>query len=126
MAEPRMKVSAMVLGAPDPAALARFYARLLGWEIVEEESGWVVIRPPSGGTGLSFQHEPGFVPPVWPREPGKQQLASHLDIAVDDLEAAVARAIELGATVADHQPQQDVKVMRDPAGHVFDLFPGPA
>jgi catechol 2,3-dioxygenase-like lactoylglutathione lyase family enzyme len=118
-----MRVSATVLGAPDPAALARFYVRLLDWKITEEAPGWVVVRPPSGDTGLSFQHEPDFTPPVWPAEPGTQQMTSHLDIAVDDLDGAVAWAVELGASVADHQPQEDVRVMRDPAGHVFDLFP---
>jgi catechol 2,3-dioxygenase-like lactoylglutathione lyase family enzyme len=122
MTQPPIRLVATVLGAPDPAALARFYLRLLGWELVEEGSGWVFIRPSSGGTGLSFQHEPYFVPPVWPPEPGEQQLIAHLDIAVDDLAAAVAQAVDLGATVADHQPQEHVRVMRDPAGHVFDLF----
>jgi predicted enzyme related to lactoylglutathione lyase len=121
--QPRLRLSATVLGASDPAALARFYQRLLDWKITEEGPGWVVVRPPSGAVGLSFQHEPDFVPPVWPPQPGTQQMNAHLDIAVDDLDAAVARAVELGATVAHHQPQDDVKVMRDPAGHVFDLFP---
>ena len=123
MTQSRMVLSATVLGTPDPAGLARFYAALLGWRIVEESPGWAVIRPPSGGTGLSFQREPEFEPPVWPRRPGRVQLAAHLDIAVDDLAAAVSLAVELGATVADHQPQPDVKVMFDPTGHVFDLFP---
>jgi hypothetical protein len=50
-------------------------------------------------------------------------MNTHLDIGVDDLSAGVARAVELGATLADHQPQPDVRVMRDPAGHIFDLFP---
>jgi hypothetical protein len=34
----------------------------------------------------------------------------------------VARAIVLGATMEDYQPQPDVRVMRDPDGHVFDLW----
>jgi len=49
----------------------------------------------------------------------------HLDIATDDLEAAVAFAIECGATQAEFQPQEDVRVMFDPDGHPFCLFPGP-
>jgi hypothetical protein len=28
-----------------------------------------MLRPPTGGTGLSFQYEPNYVPPVWPTAP---------------------------------------------------------
>jgi hypothetical protein len=31
----------------------------------------------------------------------------HLDVGVDDVEAGVERAVELGASVADHQPRHD-------------------
>ena len=46
----------------------------------------------------------------------------HLDIEVDDLEAAVAIATEAGAKVADFQPQDDFRVCLDPAGHPFCLW----
>ena len=46
----------------------------------------------------------------------------HLDIEVDNLDDGVAWAIEAGATLAEHQPQDDVRVMLDPAGHPFCLF----
>ena len=124
MAQPRMRISATVLGAPDPPALGDFYARLLGWNVVESQAEWVMVRPPDGGTGLSFQYEQYFVRPVWPAEPGKQQMTSHLDIAVDDLESGVAWALEAGATLAGFQPQEDVRVMLDPVGNPFCLFPG--
>ena len=62
---------------------------------------------------------------VWPAAPGEQQMMSHLDIAVENLEAGVAWALESGARLAEFQPQQDVRVMLDPAGHPFCLFPGP-
>jgi catechol 2,3-dioxygenase-like lactoylglutathione lyase family enzyme len=123
VSRPSMRLSAAVLGAPDPRALGAFYARLLGWTIVENEPGWVMVRPAAGGTGLSFQHEPDYVPPVWPPVPGGQQMMAHLDIAVDDLEAAVAWALEAGAALAGHQPQEHVRVLLDPAGHPFCLFP---
>lgn len=125
MAQPQMRISATVLGAPDAPALGAFYARLLGWKVVENQPGWVMVRPPAGGTGLSFQHEANYLPPVWPAtEPGQQQMMSHLDIAVDDLERGVAWAVETGATLADFQPQEHVRVMLDPAGHPFCLFAG--
>jgi catechol 2,3-dioxygenase-like lactoylglutathione lyase family enzyme len=123
MAQPPMRISATVIGAPDPPALADFYAGLLGWKVVTSEPEWVMIRPPSGGTGLSFQLEPDYVSPVWPPRSGEQQMMTHLDIAVADLEAGVAWAIEKGATLHAHQPQDDVRVMLDPVGHPFCLFP---
>lgn len=46
----------------------------------------------------------------------------HLDIATTHLDSAVARAESLGATQAAYQPQDDVRVMIDPAGHPFCLF----
>jgi hypothetical protein len=46
----------------------------------------------------------------------------HLDLAVDDVELAVAEAIEAGATLAAFQPQDDVRVMLDPDGHPFCLY----
>ena len=122
MTQPRMRLSATVLNAPEPRALGEFYARLLGWTIVENQEGWVMVRPPSGGAGLSFQIEDQYVRPVWPAAPGEQQMMMHLDIAVDDLEAGVAWARQQGATVADYQPQEHVRVMLDPAGHPFCLF----
>jgi catechol 2,3-dioxygenase-like lactoylglutathione lyase family enzyme len=123
--QPRVRLSATVLGAPDPQALGAFYARLLGWTVIKNDPQWVMVRPAAGGTGLSFQHEPDYVRPVWPPAPGQQQMMAHLDIAVDDLEAGVARAVAAGATLADHQPQPHVRVLLDPAGHPFCLFPGP-
>jgi catechol 2,3-dioxygenase-like lactoylglutathione lyase family enzyme len=120
---PQLSVAATVLGAADAPALARFYAQLLGWEIGYEEPTWVMLRNPAGGIGLSFQHEPEHVPPVWPGTPGEQQMMVHLDIGADDLDAAVAWALGAGARLADWQPQDDVRVLVDPAGHPFCLFP---
>jgi catechol 2,3-dioxygenase-like lactoylglutathione lyase family enzyme len=112
------------LSAPDPIALARFYQRLLGWEITEEEPEWVLMRDPAGGVGLAFQSEPNYTRPAWPARPGGQQMMAHLEIRVDDLERAAAHAVACGATRADHQPQEDVLVHLDPAGHPFCLYLG--
>ena len=115
-------VTTINLNAPDPPALARFYERLLGWTITTEEPGWVMLRNPEGGIGLSFQMEDIYVPPVWPAKPGEQQMMMHLDIRVDTLEAGCAHARACGATLAAHQPQDDVRVHLDPAGHPFCLW----
>jgi catechol 2,3-dioxygenase-like lactoylglutathione lyase family enzyme len=122
MARPRMQLAATVLNAPDPQALAAFYAQLLGWPVVDDEPDWASIKPPDGGPRLSFQIETIYLPPVWPAAPGEQQMQLHLDIFVEDLSAAVAWALEAGATLAAFQPQEHVRVMLDPAGHPFCLF----
>jgi hypothetical protein len=43
------------------------------------------------------------------------------NVQVGDLEAAVAEALALGATMAKAQPQENVRVLFDPAGHPFYL-----
>jgi hypothetical protein len=48
------------------------------------------------------------------------------DLEVEDLEAAVAWALDAGPTIAGHQPQPHVRVMLDPDGHPFRLFQGAA
>ena len=115
-------LTGIVLNSPDPPALARFYGRLLGWEIQDESPEWVSLRNPDGGVKLSVQIEDLYVPPVWPAAPGEQQMQLHLDIRVDDLEAACAHARECGATLAEFQPQDDVRVHLDPDGHPFCLY----
>jgi catechol 2,3-dioxygenase-like lactoylglutathione lyase family enzyme len=117
-----MTLSGVVLDAPDARELAAFYRRLLGWEVEQDEPGWVKLRAPGGGPGLSFQTEKAYARPTWPAGPGDQQMMVHLDIAVDDLEAAGAHAVAAGATLAEYQPQDDVRVHVDPAGHPFCLF----
>ena len=116
------RLSATVLDTPDPRALAAFYAELLGWRTVEDSAEWVVLRPDHGAVGLSFQRESGHVRPTWPAEQDTQRMQLHLDIEVDDLATEVDRAVRLGASVADFQPQEHVRVLLDPAGHPFCLF----
>ena len=49
-------------------------------------------------------------------------MMMHLDVEVDDLPSAVDHALAIGATLAEFQPQDDVRVLLDPAGHPFCLF----
>jgi catechol 2,3-dioxygenase-like lactoylglutathione lyase family enzyme len=117
-----MSLTATVLDAPDARELADFYRRLLGWRVTADEPDWVKLEPPEGSTGLSFQTESAYVRPTWPAGPGDQQMSMHLDIEVEDLEAAGAHAEAAGATLAEFQPQDDVRVYLDPAGHPFCLW----
>lgn len=122
MDAPRIDLATVVLDCRDANALADFYSRLLGWEITYREDDWALMRNPLGGTGLSFQSEPWYEPPVWPEQDGHPTKMLHLDLWVDDLSDAVEHAIAAGAALAEYQPQDDVRVVLDPAGHPFCLF----
>jgi predicted enzyme related to lactoylglutathione lyase len=107
----------IVIDCPDPDALAAFYAAMLDWK-TEICSGWVEVRSDDGQC-ISFQQVPGYTPPAWPGQEAPQQM--HLDVVVDDLDAAEAAVLELGATRAEHQPGTSFRVFLDPAGHPFCL-----
>ena len=119
---PQMTLAGIVLDSPDARVLAAFYHRLLGWEVEQDEPDWVKLTAPDGGPGLSFQSEANYTPPTWPTSSGDQQMMLHLDIGVDDLEAAADHAVTVGAVLAEHQPQAALRVCLDPAGHPFCLF----
>ncbi|HEX6337549.1 MAG TPA: VOC family protein [Jiangellaceae bacterium] len=68
---------------------------------------------------MSFQRVEYYTPPRWPTQEVPQQM--HLDVIVDDLDAAEAAVLELGATKREHQPGTSFRVFLDPAGHPFCL-----
>ena len=107
--------------APDPGALARFYSELLGWPIGHQEPGTAILATPQGGVYFVFQQAAGYQAPVWPPADGEQRPMVHFDFQVGDLDSAVAEAVALGASLASAQPQENVRVLLDPAGHPFCL-----
>ncbi|MEU6058692.1 VOC family protein [Streptomyces sp. NPDC047097] len=108
---------------PEPRRLAEFYAAVLGgW--IEGDDEWVDLHL-DGGQRLSFQLAPGFTPPEWPRaDRNSQQL--HLDLEVEDLDAAHAKVLELGAREldVDDGKHPGFRAFADPAGHPFCLVTG--
>lgn len=116
-----IRLTTVTLSAPEPRALATFYARLLGWAVTTEEPDWVVITGPES-VAIGFHLDDTYEPPVWPSEPGKPQMQMHLEIRVTDLPGALRHALECGARLAEHQPQDDVRVCLDPIGHPFCLW----
>ncbi len=119
---PTLRFTTVNIGAPDPHTLGRFYHQLIGGELTADEPDWVILRPPGGGVGISFQTETVYTPPRWPARPDDQQMMMHLEIGVDDLDGALALATAAGARLAEYQPQDDVRVCLDPAGHPFCLW----
>jgi len=88
-ASPSLRLATVCIDCADADVMADFYGRLLGWEVTLREPGWVLMRDPAGGTGLSFQAEPGYRAPVWPEQPGAKDKMLHFEIEVDDLDDAI-------------------------------------
>ncbi|MEU3304949.1 MULTISPECIES: VOC family protein [unclassified Streptomyces] len=109
----------VVLDCPDPRALAAFYAGILGGRVEADGEDWFTLKGYEG-TPLAFQAAPGHVPPKWPSAETSQQF--HLDLTVEDLDAAEAQVLALGATPLDAEDHaRGWRVYADPAGHPFCL-----
>jgi catechol 2,3-dioxygenase-like lactoylglutathione lyase family enzyme len=116
---PSISFENVVLDTDDPSRLAEFYTTLLGWQVEEREDNWITIGVDSGAK-IAFQLALNHKPPTWPDNAVPQQF--HLDLEVDDLDAAAAYAESIGARRAasgDHSP--DFIVFLDPSGHPFCL-----
>jgi len=107
----------LIVDCPDPAALARFYAALLGQPITYESDDFVVVADNDTTSGLGFQRAADHRPPTWPDPTIPQQM--HLDVMVENVAEAAPRVLELGAV------QLREGVFADPAGHTFCLIPRP-
>lgn len=111
----------------------RHSSRLLSWPYIREdepapgeppEAGYALICPPEGVVepALNFDHQVGHRRPVWPTVAGEQIPTMHLDVTVDDLDVAVAWAVECGAVVAELQPRPtEHRVVIDPEGNPICL-----
>src|ERR1051325_1637372 len=102
-----MRLDQIVVDCREPAALARFWAALLGGTPVDRALGWSHVEPP-GWPRISFQ-------PVPEAKAGKNRL--HLDISVDDIPAAADAAVRLGATTTGEvvtDEQGSFQVVFDP------------
>jgi len=111
-----------VLDAPNVAVLTRFYSELRGWPVWKQDTGGSALDLGEGAAYLGNQYNPDYVRPEWPPVVGPPQMMLHLDFQVTDLDKAVAHTLSLGAELPDHQPQDNVRVLLDPAGHPFCLY----
>jgi len=108
-----------VLDCPDPQALAAFYGEILGMRVNEDDGDWVVIGRAPGMRELAFQRADPYIAPRWPDAEHPQQ--EHLDITVDDVEAAQQAVLALGAIRLRAVDEEGFRVFADPAGHPFCL-----
>ena len=117
----------VAIDCADAGPVALFYERLLGFEMGDfEPPHWAQLRDPAGGVYLNIQGETWYERPTWPERPGEQAKMLLFEIEVEDLEAAIATALEAGGTEAPRQPpdrnRERIRIMLDPAGHPLCLF----
>ncbi|MFF4586251.1 VOC family protein [Streptomyces sp. NPDC001388] len=114
---PTFRYAAVTFDCPDPAAMARFYGEALGLPVVFSTDDFVLLGQ-EGAAGLGFNRLSDYRRPTWP-DPAQEKQA-HIEVGVDDLDAAQARLLALGAVRPEHQPDPDRwRVLLDPAGHPF-------
>ena len=82
----------MVFDAADIEAESAFWAAILGGNVTRDDD-WHSIKV-SGINELSVQWAPDHVPPRWPEGNPPQQI--HLDLFVEDIDAAHEEVIGLG------------------------------
>lgn len=138
----------LTIDANDPALLARFWARTLGYQLVppaEPETTWHALYRSRLGEQATFDDRlfdpAGLRPPIWFQQvpetkAGKNRL--HLDLyptgrdralamdrRIEIVEAKVAELVGLGASVERRTREDDPEdpvyfvVMHDPEGNEF-------
>jgi catechol 2,3-dioxygenase-like lactoylglutathione lyase family enzyme len=120
------RITAVVVDSLDPARLADWWARVLGYEVLgRDPDGSTEIGPPG-------QPEAGPVPtlvfvPVPDPTPGKVRLHLDLNATDRDQDAELQRLLGLGAVPTDvgQGPVREGMswhVLRDPEGNEFCLL----
>lgn len=118
--DPWLRLTAITFDCADPEALAAFYRDATGWAPHPKSTGDFAGLTREDGLFVGFQRVEGYRAPNWPEQDVPQQI--HLDFDVDDLDAAEARLVDLGAIKPAYQPNEPrSRVLIDPAGHPFCL-----
>lgn len=104
-----------IVDSRDSASLGAWWAKALGWVVVNDDPSEFEIRPaPDRLPGLLFVSAP---------EPKAVKNRLHLDFRPDDQEREVERMLGLGASRADvGQGDQSWVVLADPEGNEFCIL----
>lgn len=109
------RVEYVTIDCRDPQRLAEFWSDLLGVTIARAWGPYVILNPLPNSLALSFQRV---------SEPKRSKNRLHLDIRVQDVEAASGRVEALGGrAVSDVEDQgHGWRVVEDPEGNEFCLL----
>ena len=103
--------------AKDPDAVTRFYSALFGWKVDARNALGYRVVDTGNGRGINGG--------VWPSPPEGHNLVQ-LFVEVADIDAAIAKATALGATVIvpkSELPDGDaLAILLDPAGLSFGVY----
>ena len=116
-AQQETTLAGVMLDCPDAKELSTFYAELLGKPVTYEGEGMAMIGE-DGAQPVMFQQITEYHAPRWPDPAYPQQF--HLDVTVDDVDAAEAAVLKLGATSLS-SGGVNWRVYADPAGKAFCL-----
>jgi catechol 2,3-dioxygenase-like lactoylglutathione lyase family enzyme len=118
-AKQEITLMGVMLDCPDAKELSTFYAELLGKPVTYEGEGeGVSMIGEDGAQPVMFQQITEYHAPRWPDPAYPQQF--HLDVTVDDVDAAEAAVLTLGATSLS-SGGVNWRVYADPAGKPFCL-----
>ncbi|MBT9254097.1 VOC family protein [Phycicoccus sp. MAQZ13P-2] len=114
-----LQLEALVVDAADPAALARFWAGVLGWTTAEDRPGAVTVVP-SDPACVALRFRAAAAPSGASRH--------HLHVtstSTDDMAATVERVLALGGRHLDvgQQPDEEHVVLADPEGNALCVIP---
>jgi catechol 2,3-dioxygenase-like lactoylglutathione lyase family enzyme len=115
--DPQTTMMGVMLDCPDAEVLSAFYAELLGKPVTYQADGVAMIGN-DGEHPVLFQQVAEYTPPAWPDPARPQQF--HLDVTVDDIDAAERAALAAGATPLPGQGE-NWRVYADPAAKPFCL-----
>ncbi|GAA4934119.1 VOC family protein [Streptomyces coeruleoprunus] len=107
---------ALCFDANEPRRLARFWAGVLGWELIDDPQDGIALLP-SDDTGFRIR----FLP-TQEQKSGPNHM--HFDLtsmSLEDQQRTVARALELGGRHIDigQRPEEGHVVLADPEGNEF-------
>jgi predicted enzyme related to lactoylglutathione lyase len=116
MPSARFRWSGVTIDCHDPKIVGEFWSALLGQDLSVPLPGWLRIGQLGEATPvINFQ-------PVSEPKLGKVRL--HLDVVVNDIDAAMQSVLRLGGRSLDQRHDYDegiVVVMADPEGNEFCL-----
>ena len=122
------KFTELAIDCADPRGLARFWCEVLGYEVQDDEDGYVGIGSPLVPEG---RDRPGPVPPTlgFARVPEGKTVKNRLHIDVNPVDREqdeeVRRLLDLGARRVDvGQGEQSWVVLADPEGNEFCVLAG--